>query len=595
MIGQWIDSLVGVFAPGSQLKRMAARAAIQRGFQGAEPNRLNAGNRPKNRPADMELLGPNGADALRAYARQLVRDNAYAWGAVDTIVSSVVGTGIKIQSNLETQDGEDVEGVNEGRDGLFERWAEVAELTGQYTLSEVQQICQREIVEAGECLVHFVTVPKYFRGIRRPVPFALELIEADRLASDRDTYAISRRSGVRIVRGVELDDIGMPVAFWIYPYHPNDLTSWRREPVRIEAQNVRHLFRKDRIGQTRGTSWYAPVIAWMRDLGLFVDNEMQAGAVGSCFAAAITSESPIGGLIPPTTAETTDTNGNTYDYLEPGIVMRLRPGESIQQVNPSRPNSGAEPWINLMLRGIAVGTGLSYEILSRDFSQTNYSSNRASQLEDRRRFRRWQRYMIENLLQPVWDRFALMAAIDGNPYFANVGEIEADVRRFAPAEFMPPTWEWVDPVAEQASSQNAINAFQATYSDELGAKGQNWRRVFKQRAKEEQALKKLGLLSATQLQASEAVANIQTGNPEIAQQNATGELMGLSTLQFNRNRKAIDKVLQDFASGAISEAKARVFLSGIGMAEASIQSLLDDARDGKVESLPEETTEGATE
>ena len=66
-------------------------------------------------------------------------------------------------------------------------------------------------------------------------------------------------------------------------------------------------------------------------------------------------------------------------------------------------------------------------------------------------------------------------------------------------------------------------------------------------------------------------------------------MMGLSTLQFNRNRKAILKTLEDLASGAITETAAKVFLSSIGMNEQNAQALIDDAKDGTVDSVEGET------
>jgi hypothetical protein len=56
-----------------------------------------------------------------------------------------------------------------------------------------------------------------------------------------------------------------------------------------------------------------------------------------------------------------------------------------------------------------------------------------------------------------------------------------------------------------------------------------------------------------------------------------------------RNRKAIEDVLTQFSNKEISEAKARVFLSGIGMSEKNIQLLIDDALDGSVDTLPAES------
>lgn len=608
MIGRLVDSFVETFAPQVALRRAQARAILRRSYDGARQTRLT-GQRPQNLPADIQLLNSAaGADAARAWARDLVRNNAYAWGVSDTIVASVVGEGFTIMSVMETQDGEDVETVNEERDTLFAKWCEVCDLTGQLTFAEMQRLAQREMVEAGECLIHMVTVPIDFRGIKRPVPFALELIEADRFATERDTWSIARQTGAKIIRGVELNELGQPVAYWIHPQHPQDFGTLNRQPVRIPAENALHLFRKDRIGQTRGVSWYVPAMGWMRDLGYYVSNEMQAGAVAACAAVAVKTQTPMGGgggLNPfPSTAETATSNGNQYANMEPGAFFYLQPGEDISMINPSRPNSGAEPWIALMLRGIAVGTGLSYEIVARDFSQTNYSSNRASQLEDRRRFRIWQDYLSSHLCQPVWDRFCMSAAAIGNPWFPTMAQLDEDCRRYAPVDIQPTSWEWVDPATEQASTEAAITAFQSTYSYELGSLGRNWRHVFYQRAKEERLLKRLGLVSPNAAIAATAKAEESTAEHATAlaggeasqpaePRQATGELSGLSTLQFKRNRKAIDTILSDLAEGKTTEAAARVYLSGIGLAEPSIDALIADALDGSGANETIETTEAS--
>ena len=63
----------------------------------------------------------------------------------------------------------------------------------------------------------------------------------------------------------------------------------------------------------------------------------------------------------------------------------------------------------------------------------------------------------------------------------------------------------------------------------------------------------------------------------------TGEFAGISTLQWNRNRKAIQKILQELASGQTSEAAARVFLSSLSLKDASVDALIADALDGQVD------------
>lgn len=580
MIGSMIDKAIGVFAPAIGLRRMQSRS-VMRAYAGAESNRLTNASKPKNQSADAELMGPFGADALRAWSRKLVRDNAYAWGVVDTIVSSVVGCGISAQSMLETEQGDDIEDVNWLRDELWEQWCEVCDINGQYSLVEMQQACQREIVEAGEVLIHLVTTPSTeYRGISRPVPLALELIEADRLAADKDTYAIARDGGKRIVRGVELDELGKPVAYWIYKDHPNATYAWNRTPERIDAKNILHLYRRDRVGQSRGVTWFAPVMSWLRDLGVYVDNEIQASAVASCFGVAIKTEGAFGGLSGPSTdTDNTDDNGNQFEYLEPAMVVRLRPGESVESINPGRPNSASEPWISLMLRGIAVGTGLSYETVARDYSKTSYSSSRTSQLEDRRRFRCWQQYLIRHMMQPIWDRYCEAAALMGRDEFPTMAELLENRRKAAPVEWQTQEWEWVDPQNEQTASQASIDGLQSTYQTELGNRGRNWRQVFYQRAKEESLKRQLGLST---LEESKVEAKTET-----PMGGGTGEMSDMGRRQFLNNRKAIEDLLNEFAAGAITEAKVRAYLSGLGLGSQMIAELIKDASDGSVDSLPQ--------
>lgn len=680
MIGRFVDSIISAISPVSGLRRMQARK-LMRSYQGGEPSRVSSSRNPKNQPADMELLGPFGADRLRAWARDMVRNNAYAWGVVDTIVSSVVGCGIKAQSTFETFDGEDVEVVNDQRDKIWSEWSEVCDVNGLYTFEELQAAAQREIVEAGEVLVRIIRTPgNIYRGILRPVPLALELIEADRLAGDKDTYAarIATQDGNRIIRGVEVDELGKPVAYWIYKDHPLQPYAFTRTPERIPANEIMHLFRRDRVGQTRGVTWFAPALSWIRDLGTYVDNELQASAVASCFTVAIKSNTPIGNLYDPDGGTGTDSAGNKERYVEPGMIMELQPGEDVVGLNPGRPNAGAEPWIQLILRGIAVGTGLSYEVVARDYSQTSYSSSRTSQLEDRRRFRCWQQYLIRHLCQPVWDAFSDAAALSALPGFAASTDLLSDRRRFSPVEWQTPEWEWVDPQSEQTASEMALNSFTDTYQNVLGSRGRSFRSVFYQRAKEERMRKKLGLITPEERQQAisaaqthqtttsepqavesapqaegvdvaslalngaqvtslvDLITQVGTGampketavavikaafpslndaliseivdpivpgsiaadgvpqatNPQSEEQRqaGTGEMMGLSTLQFNRNRKAILKTIEDLASGNLSETQARVFLSSIGMTPDSVEALIADALDGSVDSkLPEAT------
>lgn len=578
-----LDRAISFVSPSWGLRRAHARKVL-RSYQGAEANRLTGSKRPRNQSADSELLGPFGADTARAWARSFVRDNAYACGVVETIATAVVGCGINAQSMVETDEGDDLELINNTRDRVWNEWCESCDINGEMTFAEIQFLAIREIIEAGEVLIRMR--PVKVEG--RPVPLALEMIDADRLALDRDVWA-HQQSGKRVIRGVEMDETGKPLAYYIYPEHPNSPYVARvTEPVRVDAKEIIHLFRKDRVGQSRGVTWFAPVLSAIRDLGVYIDNELQASAIASCLTAVIKTNSPAGGLRPTSGDETTDDQGNYFEYFEPGLVARLRTDESIEVVNPARPAAQAEPWINLMVRNIGVGVGLGYEKVSRDYSRTSYSSARTAELEDRRRFKRFQQYLIAHLCQRVWDRFCEAAAsvdqlVDGPGKFPLLSDILDNRRALTPVTWQVPEWEWVDPQNEQAASVMAIQNNMSTLQRECAKIGINWREVLRQRAKEKQAEQAYGVQPLEEQQVAVDAAAAQGGDGAVG-----GEYMGLSTLQWNRNRKAIQKILDELTSGQTSEAAARVFLGSLGMRDESIEALIIDALDGTAVELPNE-------
>jgi capsid protein len=342
-------------------------------------------------------------------------------------------------------------------------------------------------------------------------------------------------------------------------------------------------------------------MSWMRDLGVYVDNEIQASAVASCFGVAIKTETPIGNLLAPSGEDTTDTNGNSLEYLEPAMVVRLKPGESVESINPGRPNSASEPWINLMLRGICAGTGTNYEAIAKDFSKTSYSSSRSSKLEDRPRYKRGQNYIVNHLCLPVWDEFCNAAARSNLDGFPTSTELLDDRRKVAPVEWQLPEQEWVDPMSEQQAAELSLKSFTDTAQNVLGSRGLSYRAVYYQAAKERKLRLKLGLLTPEEQTSQMMAAQTGTAGPAdeaaaIADDSAggTGEWMGLSRLQWQRNRKALTDVLNGLSDGSMSPALAEAQLAMIGLAQKNIDAIIADASDGTVdEPLPVEEVANA--
>ena len=138
----------------------------------------------------------------------------------------------------------------------------------------------------------------------------------------------------------------------------------------------------------------------------------------------------------------------------------------------------------------------------------------------------------------------------------------------------------------------------STYQDELGSRGRSWRSTFYQAAKEKKLRMRLGLLKADEQTAQMMAAQTGAEGPADAvqgeqqdQQAGSGEWMGLSRLQWNRNRKALTDVLNGLSDGSMSPALATAQLSMIGLSQKNIDAIISDASDGTVDNpVPAEST-----
>ncbi len=182
-------------------------------------------------------------------------------------------------------------------------------------------------------------------------------------------------------------------------------------------------------------------------------------------------------------------------------------------MNPNRPNSALDPFLRYMLREMAAGVGTSYESLSRDYSQSNYSSSRLALLEDRdswRALQQWFIRMFRDRLHRVWLQRASAARAIAGVSFADYA---ADPKKFSAVSFKPRGWSWVDPTKEVEAYKEAVKAGFTTVADVVAetAGGRDLEEVLDQRRRELDEMEEEGLVFDT---SPEAYMNAPTvGRP----------------------------------------------------------------------------------
>ncbi len=213
--------------------------------------------------------------------------------------------------------------------------------------------------------------------------------------------------------GIEVDRFGAPVAYLIRTLHPGELRLTPEQTDKIEripAEFIIHNRIIDRWPQTRGIPWMHAAARKLNDMDGLTEAEITAARAAACYMGFI--ESPEG----ESEFGTTQEDGSKQLELEPAVVERLDPGEKFTYAAPNRPNSQLDPFMRMMLREVAAGTGSSYESLSRDYSQSNYSSSRLALIDDRDLWRTLQRWFIRDVRTPIhkdWLRQAVLSGVCG--------------------------------------------------------------------------------------------------------------------------------------------------------------------------------------
>ncbi|MEY2873739.1 MAG: hypothetical protein RLZZ373_1110, partial [Pseudomonadota bacterium] len=261
-----IERAISAVSPRWALNRMRDRTAMALAsggyFHGSRRGRAALSNwNPGVSDADGDI-SPDLVD-LRAYSRDLARTSALAGGAISTVVTNVVGTGLALQPTPDA----DFLGLTEAEAAAWtaaaarewKLWAEGTDcdITRTQNFYGLQGLAFRSTLESGD-----IGVIPTMAGAGRPYKLALQLIEADRICNEGNAADTPT-----LVAGVELAASGAPVAYYICSTHPGarqrTAAKWQRVPAfgqQSGRRNFLHLFDRRRPGQSRGVPYLAGVI-----------------------------------------------------------------------------------------------------------------------------------------------------------------------------------------------------------------------------------------------------------------------------------------------------------------------------------------------
>ena len=506
-----IDKVISYFAPGVALERAVSRKKLEaintgyshHGASGTKKSMVGWSHGSGSADDDITM----NLDVLRSRARDLYMGNPIACGALKTDKTNVVGSGLKLNPQIDakflglTADEADEWEANTSRE--FALWADSKDCDAARMLNfyQLQKLAFLSALMSGDVFALLPVIPRK----NNVYDLRVNLVEADRVCNPH--YVPNDE---KTLAGIEVGDYGEPIAYHIANQHPlsmlnQKLNTW----TRVQAygnltgrRNVIHLLEMERPGHRRGNPMLSPVFEALKQLGRYTEAELMAAVVSGLFTVAITSDSHDGidigedhlpGIV---TGTSVDDDTRNDIKLGNGTMIELAPGEKIEAINASRSNAAFDPFVIAILRQVGAALEIPMELLVKHFT-ASYSASRAALLEAWKFFRRQRDWLSTDFNQPIYEEWLIEAVAKGRVKAPGFFTDLAVRKAYSGAEWNGPSPGQLDPLKEvNAAKVRVQEGFSTRQSETAGLTGGDWNQNYRQRVREERMMREGGLLTA---------------------------------------------------------------------------------------------------
>ncbi|MCL2563595.1 MAG: phage portal protein [Oscillospiraceae bacterium] len=471
----WLDNVIGFFSPRTAFERQRWRQAreLERSYDAGGHDRINSRWRAENQSGELTDRGQR--DTVRARGRDLERNSDMAKAVIHSFRRNVVGRGCTLKAR--TENGE----LNDRLEELWKQWTRKrsCDVSGTQSFNQMMRMAvARKKVDGG-----LIFLRRYTRsGL---VPFKLQVLEVDELATDRTE---PRRKSNRVAGGIEFDRFNRPVGYYFRQYTLDGFTVM--EPVYVPARDVIFYYSRNRPSQVREMSDLSAAIPRIRDANEFINAVSVKERVAACLGLVIKRILPTGGLGRDSSA--TDGSGR-FSYkdktLSPGMIMEMNAGDEAQVVDPKGTGGDAAEFLRLQQGLIGAGQGLSYETTTRDMSRTNYSSARQGLIEDELTFFE-EKELLQEVMTEIYETFVISVYLAGLVDMPGFWEQRA---YYMAHDWVDAPRRWIDPLKEAKANQVALQTGQKSFQQIVAESGKDWKEYLRETAEVLDYAKELGI------------------------------------------------------------------------------------------------------
>lgn len=461
-------------------------------------------------------------DVVRA-ARDVERYSEHIRGGIDRKADMVVGPRLMVRATpdfdvLGVTDEETRVAIKKGLEREFKNWAYGTRLLqdaeGHYDFGGLAWQLFRGITGPdGECagIIHY-RQDRADAYKHRWATF-VQVYDPDRIETPPE-----RADNPNVRDGHVFDQWNRRVGTFVRRSHPSDAlkaySDMDFELVPRETPEGRphgfHWFVKTRAGQIRGVSTLVTILKQANMLDKFDDAYLGAATINQVLATYIESpastEAVAQNIAPaPGASNTWGMFENKLDYYDK-VKMRvggaripvMPPGDKITMSAVNRAIQDPTYFRNGFLRGFASSVGVSFEQLSKNFSDANYSAARAALLDVWQEIVRLRFWFGQHVLALIYSAVIEEALVKGRveeavPYLPDHPFSEwRDA--WSGCLWTGPGFPQIDPEKEAKAAKMLLEMKIESREEIIAQRGRDIEDVFGEIAREREAAEELGFV-----------------------------------------------------------------------------------------------------
>lgn len=459
-------------------------------------------------------------------AKDMVINDGYARGAVQSHMDSIVGANYRLNSKIAWKAipggtkawAEEAQQIIEGRFALIaESDACYLDASGMNTFTGMIRLAVAGFIMTGEVLA----TSEWDKSSGRPLKSCFQMIDPSRLKNPdwgADTESMRR--------GVKVDSRGKPLGYYIQKSHPSAFWPGQYDMLDFSyiprakpwgRTQVFHIIEQLFPDQHRGVADMVAALKRMRMTKHLQEVVLQNAVINATYCAAIESELPtaemivamggdastpealnnaIGGYLAGLTKYLA---GSENIALDGAMIPHLYPGTKLNMKTLGTPGGVGTDFEASLLRHTAAALGMDYAEFSRDYSKMSYATAKLSDSKTQRGMKSRKKMVADRFASGMYtnilEEFIAQGEVPLPPGFTRDDFYRPLMREaFSRCSWIGQGTGQIDELKETQAAILRIKAGFSTYEIEIARLGEDYREIFEQRAMEDGIIAGHGLV-----------------------------------------------------------------------------------------------------